>query len=341
MGEVSVAILGLGRIGTSIGLALKRYNEQGKQHQFSIIGYDSTSSIAKTAQKMGAVDSVGNRLDNIVADKDIIVMTLPLADVEAGYDLMSSRVRSGAVILDFSHLAQKSLEYGKKYLPEDAHVICVHPVLNPEYLFDGVDKIDKASADYFDNGTMLVMPSVKSLKESIELAADFSTILGMRVHYTDPAEHDGLVTATEALPSVLSVMYFYAMSKNLGWLDAQRLTNPTFGMLTHKLMDTHPDDIRDLWLDSSEGLVLQLDELIAQLRTVRGAIARKDRDALEVILEDSSREYEGWYNRRHSNHWKADEHLDSQAPSAGTMMGNMMGNIFGGFRRGGRDNDNN
>lgn len=339
MGDVSVAILGLGRVGASIGLALKRYNEQGKQHQFTISGYDNASSVAKTAQKMGAVDNASNRLDKVVADKDIIVMGLPYADVEAGYDLMSSSVRSGAVVIDLSPLSQPSMKFGEKYLSDDVHVVCAHPVLNPEYLFEGVDKIEKASADYFDNGTMLVMPSVKSIKEAIELAADFSSILGMKVHYADPAEHDGLATVTEALPSVLGVVYFYAMSKSLGWQDSQRLTNPTFGMMTHKLMDTHPDDIRDLWLGSSDSLVIQLDELMLQLRTLRGAIARKDREVLEVVLEDSSKEYEGWYNRRYHNHWKADESLDSQAPSASSMMGNMMGNIFGGFRKGNQNDD--
>ena len=339
MAEVSVAILGLGRLGTSIGLALKRYNDQGKQHQFKISGYDGTSSIAKNAQKIGAVDTTFGRPEMAAKDKDIVVIALPYADVESAYDFIAPSLRAGVVVLDSSPLCQTSLEYAKKYLSEDSHLICIKPIVNPTYLFDGADNHEKASTDYFDNGTMLLMPSVKAIKEAIELAADFGGILGMRVHYADPAEHDGLMVATEAMSSVLGTAYFYAMVNSRGWGDTQRMTNPAFAMLTHKLYDTHPDDLRDLWMNSDVGLVHHIDSTIEQLRELRTAIASKDRDAIEFVLEKSSREYEGWYNRRFNNRWQDDEQLESQAPTAGSMMGNMMGGLFGGFRRGDKNDD--
>ena len=51
--HVNVAIIGLDRLGTSFGLALKRYQSQSKaQHSFTIIGSDPTAFPMKTAQKM-------------------------------------------------------------------------------------------------------------------------------------------------------------------------------------------------------------------------------------------------------------------------------------------------
>ena len=59
MAEVQVAILGLNRIGTSIGLALKKYNSRaGAKHQFRVTGYSTRNDEVKTAQKLGAVDAV-------------------------------------------------------------------------------------------------------------------------------------------------------------------------------------------------------------------------------------------------------------------------------------------
>jgi len=339
MAEVSVAILGLGRLGTSIGLALKRYNEQGKQHQFKISGYDGTSSTAKSAQKIGAIDNIAGRPEMAAKDKDIVVMALPYAEVEVAYDFIASSMRAGAVILDSSPLCQTSLEYAKKYLSDDIHVICIRPIINPAYLFDGADTHENGSVDYFKNGTLLLMPSVKAIKEAIELAADFGSILGMRVHYYDPAEHDGLMTATDTMASVLGTAYFYSMTKANGWQDAQRLTNPSFGMLTHKLFDTHPDDLRDLWMNNSDGLVSHIDGVMTQLKELRTAIMTKDRDAIEFVLEASSKEYESWYNRRYNNRWQDDERFESQSPGVGAMMGNMVGGFFGNFRVGNKKDD--
>lgn len=327
MAEVSVAIYGLGRTGTSVGLALKRYNAKGSEHHFTIAGYDTSAQNVKDAQKLKALDTAGNRPEDIAVGKDIIVIAMPYGEVEAVYDLILPDIRAGAVIIDFSALKGRALRWSQKKFSNDVHLVCATPVINPKYLFEGADTTTRATEDYFDNGVMMLMPSVTCIKEAISLATDFSSILGARPHFFDPNEHDALAVGTEVFPSVLGVVYFQMLQQSTGWNDAQRLLNPAAGMLSHHLFDTHPDDLRDLWMDSSQNLVRQIDETIAQLRSVRSALASKDRYALESLLDTASRQYELWINRRHNNRWKDDDKLDQDSPSFGSMMGNM----FGGF----------
>jgi prephenate dehydrogenase len=339
MADVSIAILGLGRVGTSIGLALKRYNRGGGAHRFFITGYDSRAASVKAAQKLGAVDEVTSQPEAAARGKDIVVIALPYSEVEQTYRFAGGSLRAGAVLIDLSPLIAPSVAWAAKTLPKDAHLICAHAAVNPNYLMDGVDATDRASEDYFDDGTLFLMPGITSAKEAIDLASELTRILGARVQFIDPAEHDSLAAMTDLLPMLVGVAYFHMIQRSSGWPDLQRLTNGGFGMLTHNLFDTHPDDLRELWLRSGADLTRALDELIASLRTLRGVIAGADRDGLEAALDVSSREYEGWINRRRANRWDEDPSAAPRQISFGSMMGNMVGSVFVGGRR--KDHNNN
>jgi prephenate dehydrogenase len=340
MANVSVGILGLGRLGASVGLALKRHNRQGGQHKFTISGYDASASSVKAAKKLSAVDQVGSQPEQMARDRDIVFMALPYAEVQTAYELIAPSLRPGAVIVDMSSLKQPSLDWARKNLPENVHIVCAAPVVNPRYLFEGTDETSRASEDYFDQGTMMLMPSVNCITEAISLASDLSEILGARPHFYDPNEHDALIASTEALPSLLGMVYFYTLSQRNGWGDIQRLTNPAFGMLSRHLFDTHPDDLSHFWMDSSSHLLRYLDEMIASLRDFRALIADEERDALDAALANASSDYETWINRRHNNRWEADEKLSAETPTFGGVMGNMFGGALAGrLRRDKKDKD--
>lgn len=341
MATVSIAILGLGRIGASMGLALKRYNtRKDAQHHFEVTCADMRPGVREDAQKIGVAEKIERDLFRASQGKDIVVIALPYADVLTAYKTIGKELRAGAVVLDASPLKQPSLEWAVKHLPKEVHMVGITPILNPAYLFDGLDDTLHAKADLFDNGNMLLMPTATCIKDAVELAADFSSLLGSSPHFFDPAEHDSLVALTEGLPALMGVASFYAISKNQGWHDAQRLTNPPFGRVTRPLFDTHPDDLRDIWLNNRESLVRGLDELMSALKSFRDALARNDQSALEAALINSSETYSQWINRRHNSRWESDTNDESQGISLGNMvMGGLMGNFLAKRFQGGKNGD--
>jgi prephenate dehydrogenase len=326
MANISIAILGLGRVGASLALALRRYNGTKGQHQFVITGYDNRPGVVKPAEKMKVVDQLANRAHSAVQDKDIVVIALAYAEVPATYDLIAPDLREGVVVLDMSPLKLPSLEWAKKYLPKEAHMVGITPVVNPKYLFEGVDDTENAREDLFDKGSMLLMPSPSCAKEAVELATDFSTLLGATPHFVDPGEHDGLIAATEGLPALLGVVAFYTFFKGAGWTDGQRMVNPAFGMLTHHLYDTHPDDLRDLWLNNRENLVRYLDDVIANLRNFRGVLAENNQAGVEAAVIETVEAYEKWINRRHNARWE--ESARQEMPGG---MSDMARGLMGGY----------
>jgi len=328
MANVTVAVLGLGRIGTSVALALKRYNERkDARHVFEVTCADMRTGVREDAAKMGLGDKLERDLFTAAAKRDIIVLALPLADVQDAYKSIAPDLRAGAVILDMSVLKQQSLEWADKYLSKEVHMVGMTPIINPKYLHDGLDDTLHAAADLFDKGSMLMMPTPRSAKEAVELATDFAGLLGATPHFYDPAEHDGIIGLTEGLPALIALASFYMASQSSGWSDVQRVTNPAFGRLTHHLYDTHPDDLRDLLLQNRESVIRHTDEFSGLLQSFRNLIAKNDQDAIEAALGQAADDYNAWINKRSSGKWDDGR----EEVSGSSFAGNMMSGLMGGF----------
>lgn len=340
MANVTVAVLGLGRIGASVALALRRYNEgKDARHTFEVTCADLRAGVREDATTVGVGDKIERDLFNAAAKRDIVVLALPLAEMQDAYKVIASELRAGAVVLDMSLLKQQSLEWAGKYLSKEVYMVGMTPIVNPKYLHDGLDDTLHAAGDLFDKGSMLVMPSPKSAKEAVELAIDFAGILGAAPHFYDPAEHDGIVALTEGIPALLGLASFYMASHSQGWTDAQRVTNPSFGRLTHHLFDTHPDDLRDLLIQDSESIVRQADDLINTLKGLRDILARKDQNAVEAALDEASEAYNRWINKRTNGKWDDTKDEVSGSSFAGNLMTGLMGGYFAKRLQGGKNGD--
>lgn len=338
MSNITVSILGLGRLGASIGLALRRYNaDKGARHHFEVVGIDSRGAVEGAAQKMGAVDSTPRSVVDAVQNRDIVVLTLPYSETQAAYRAIGGELRPGAVVLDLSPLKLPSIKWAESHIKADAYMVGVTPILNPKYLFDGLDDVDHAAADLFDGGTLLLMPATNAPKDAVELSADFASVLGASSHFMDAGEHDGVSAATEGLPALLGLAIFRMLEKGGGWNDSQRLTNPAFGRQTHHLDDTHPDDLRDALYNNRQNLVTYIDQLQQTLFELRTVLEAGDRDALESALVDSAQAYQRWLSRRRRDKWE-----DSPEPiksNASLMTGMMGGFLAGKLRKATKDED--
>ena len=325
MANLSIAILGLGRIGTSIGLALKQYMENNDQHHFEITGYDWSHDNRKLAEKMGAIDIVVSKDFEAVAEKDIIILDLSYDQMEQTFQSIAADLRDGVVLLDFSPLKQPSIDWAEKYFSEENHLVGASAILNTKYLYDNNESIQSANEDLFEEGLMLLAPSATCIREAVDLAFSFSTLLGAKPHFFDPTELDNLLAFTEGLPSILGFSVFYEMSNNKGWNDIQRLANSPTGALTRTLYDHHPDALRDYWLNSGENLIRILDNYIATLTEVRSVLAEKDQDAVEAILVETAENYHEWYARRQSGDW------GDLPKSSDDTRRNVMSTLFGSY----------
>ena len=323
MAELRIAVLGLDRLSVSIALRLQTYVEKGGQHRFELIGHDSRDDYEKAARKHRVFSKVERKPFNAVEAADLVIMNLPYEDLQVGYELLTDHLRDGVVILDTAPIKQPSLQWAQKYLRSEHHWIGFTPIISAEYMFDPQQSPEYASDDYFHDSTIYLTPAVSSDRDAIDLAVNFSAILGGRPRFLDPAEHDSLTALTEEIPQLLSIAAYTAAMRHPAWQDAQRLTNPPFNVLTRYLLTHHPDALRDEWLANSAALVRTIDELLHTLQAARDSIAAQDKPAIEAFLIRAADDYQDWLNRRHKNNWG--ETASSKVQLENTFASSLLG----------------
>lgn len=338
MANLSIAILGLNKIGASVGLALRRYMADGGSNTFEIVGFDLSREAVKKAKEMNAIDRSANRVYEAVQDCDLVVIALPYEEVKATYEAIGGDLRAGVVILDASPLKRPSLQWADKFLEDEHHIIGMTPILNPEYLYNRDVSLEAAAEDLFDKSAIVLTPSVSAIKEAVDLAFNFAQILGSRPRFLDPTEHDALLAQTEGLPALLGMAYFYNLMHHDNWHDMRWFTNPAFATLTQSLRDVHPDGLRDEWVSNSDVLVRSLDELIDTLKQLRVSLADNDRRTIEAVTSEAAEAYEKWLNSRHRADWDKDAKMPKM--QAGGIMNSLFGSALGNRLSGGnRDDD--
>ena len=337
MAKLTVAILGLDRLGVSIALRLRVYAAKGGKHEFELIGYDSRDDYEKPARKLKVLDKVERKPYSAVASADLVIMNLPYEDLRAGYELIASDLREGVVLLDTAAIKQPSEDWADQLLGAEQHWIGFTAVVNADFLLEHQLGPEHASDDYFHESTIYLTPSVKSMKEAIDLAVNFSVILGGKPSFLDPVEHDSLTAITEEMPQLLSVAAYSAAIRHSAWGDAKRLTNSPFGVQTRYLFTHHPDGLRDEWMANRECLGRAIDDVVDVLRDVRERLAANDEAAVEAFLMAASDDYQDWINRRHKGDW--DEHASQRVQLDNTIASSLFGGaisrrLFGGDKDG-------
>jgi prephenate dehydrogenase len=310
MAQVNFTVVGLGKMGASMGLALKAYSKQpGNEHQFSVTGYDGTPSLLDQATKLGAIDRGERNLAAAAQKADLVFLDLPFQDVEKALQVIGEVLKPGAVVMDASLLKEPSIQWAKTHFRRvndkdtEAYLVGVHLLLNPVRLGDPRDTLDAASADLFTNGLMIISPSTTCPEEAVQLVADVASLLGLKQHFADPHEHDSIIAAMEGLPLLLQLALFRALSRSQSWDDLRWMGNTAFYLGTYQLGQLEPESAGKLAHLSREALVRRLDDTLASLTELRDVLRSGDELTISEAFDSASSAYAKWDRARHTNEW--------------------------------------
>ncbi|MCD4687291.1 MAG: prephenate dehydrogenase/arogenate dehydrogenase family protein, partial [Anaerolineae bacterium] len=329
--HVHVSIVGLDRLSGSFALALKRYQEQPKaEHTFTIIGNDLRGHVMKTAEKLGMVDNFDRKLHKATANADLIVINAPASQLEDIYARLGPELKPGAVVLDLTPLKGPGIAWSHRHFPKNAdgqplaYMVGITPIVNVKGLYEANWDVETASAALFDEADVLVAPDPQCPAEAIALTEDIVRLIGGIPRFMDPAEHDGLSTATEGLPALLGVVLFNMLQQSEGWMEFRRMINPAFALAIQNLRHHSPQDLQTLFTANRADLVRHLDTLIGGLNELRDILDEgPDEDGemytLEAYIQRVGREWEKWDTKRHSGKWEDKQKLEPTS------------NLFGGI----------
>jgi prephenate dehydrogenase len=275
----NVTIVGLGLIGGSIGLGLKRWsNNNGKREDvLHITGFDLDIQHQNYAKKVDAVDRTEWNLENAVADADLVVLAVPPLAVKETFASMSELLKAGAVVTDVTSTKADVMVWAAELLPDTVSFVGGHPMAG------GAQSLEAASADLFQDATWCVVPSVSADEAAVQTVLGMINALGAEPLFVDAHEHDGFVGGVSHLPFMLSTVLMLAVSRDPSWRDMKILSASGFRDVS-RLAAASPEMHRDICVTNRQAVVRWLDEAVEQIQHLRSLVTAGSDEADETLL---------------------------------------------------------
>ncbi len=298
--SIQITIVGLGLIGTSFGLALKRQ----KRSDLLITGHDKADAAVQAAKDKGAIDNSHWNLIRACEGADIILLAVPSAAVIATLEALRQDLKPGCLLLDTAPIKTPILAAAAG-LPENVYYVGGNPIL----LAERGQPAAGASAALFDKIPWALCPSPTLSPDAVSTVSDLVAMVGAQPFFLDAAEHDGLIAAVDGLPTVLAAALLNAAGENRSWRELRRLASNQFDAATY-LPEQQPADFTTALLGNSANVVHWLDLMIGQLQGLKTALAGGDEGTLAQSFTRASELRNQWLAVRERGDYE-----DGQRPS--------------------------
>jgi prephenate dehydrogenase len=300
---INIAIIGLGQIGASIGLALAEHPKLVYR-----VGHDRDFQNAQRAEKMGAVDKMTHNLLAAVREADLVLLSLPIDQIRETVTLIAPELKDSAVVMDTGPAKEVVAAWAGEILPPGRYYVGLTPVLNPEYLHEHATGISAAHADLFRRGLIAIVAPPRTPSEAIKLGADLARLLGADPLFFDPVEIDSLMAATHILPQLVAAALLNATVDQPGWREGRKVAGRAYFETTNPaVLLSEPEAISSSALLNREHVLRWLDSLIASLQTLRSDLVDQNVGGLEGRLQRARRARETWWQQRQAADWQAEE----------------------------------
>ncbi len=266
-----VCIIGLGLIGGSIGLAMKRSKISNQ-----IIGFARSNSTLKRAIELGLVDKVKDNLEDAVNDCDLIILATPLSTFKKLVEEMSPFLKKDCIITDTGSAKLSVIEDLRGILPNNVEFIPGHPIAGTEE-----SGPDAGFAELFDNRWCILTPTEENSSNAIDLIKEFWESIGSKVEIMDPLHHDKVLAITSHIPHLIA-FNIVGTANNLANVTEKEVVKYSAGGFRDftRIAASDPKMWSDIFTYNSEAVLEMLELFSNDLAKLKAAVIKKDSDLL-------------------------------------------------------------
>lgn len=320
-----VAIVGLGLIGGSVGLALKKWSSKNS-NALNLVGYDEDVSRQNKARKIGCVDQTEWSLAKAVERADVVIVATPVQSMQTVFEDISRHLKPGCVVTDTGSTKVDVMRWASA-LPDSVSFVGGHPMAGKS------ESLDAATADLFQGATWAICPSVTADEDAIRNILGVVGATGAESYFLDPVEHDSYVAATSHLPFIAAISLIESVTADASWRDMRGLVSSGLRDTTRLALGS-PQMHRDIAITNRESLSRWIGRYIEELDRVKRMLDADPESAKASLLtlfdhaQDERAKLEVDVNRSEEGM------TDSQREVSSAGFGDQMSRMFlGGMRR--------
>lgn len=277
-----IVIFGVGLIGGSFALALKRANAVRQ-----VIGVGRRAETLRRAQSLGIIDAIGDA--SSVTGTDLVLIAAPVAQTKALLRELAPHLQARTVVTDAGSTKSDVVQAARAALGDKiAQFVPGHPIAGREQ-----NGPEAALAELFQGKKVVLTALPENAPESVATVASAWQLCGAHVHHLSADEHDAVFAAVSHLPHLLA----YALVDDIAARNnADRLFQYAasgFRDFT-RIAGSSPEMWRDISLANRAALLAELDAYTAQLSSLRALLAASDGAALEQVYARAQSARQVW-----------------------------------------------
>jgi len=270
----SVAIIGLGLLGGSIGLAV-----QDRASDITTTGYDADADVRGKAAERGLVGTVCTSVSDAVAEADLVILCVPVGAMGSAAAEIAGHLKPGAIISDVGSSKQSVLEDLSAALP-GLTVIPAHPVAGTEQ-----SGPEAGFATLFENRWCILTPPDGADEASVEALADFWRTLGSKIEIMDAEHHDLVLAVTSHIPHLIAYTIVGTASdlEDVTRGEVIKYSAGGFRDFT-RIAASDPTMWRDVFLQNRSAVLEMLGRFTEDLTALQRAIRSGDGETLHELF---------------------------------------------------------
>jgi len=272
----TLALVGVGLIGGSVGLAARKRGVAGR-----ILGVGNRPEVLQRALSRGAVDETRPDLRSI-ADADAVVFCTPVNLIARQVIEAASACRPGTLLTDAGSTKAAIVRDVEGRLPPGAAFVGGHPLAGSEK-----QGPEHASADLFEGRVVVLTPTIRTDDKALSLAKSLWESLGSQVRLMDPEEHDRALAMTSHLPHVTAAALAGVLPSEWRGLTAGGFRDAT------RVAAGGPELWAAILQANADAVLGAMDRFDNRMAEFRLALTSGDRDALLSLLQQGKQSRDG------------------------------------------------
>ena len=279
-----VTIIGVGLIGGSLGMILKRKGLASR-----IVGVGRRVENLKTAVELGAIDGYVADAKEGVKHADLIVLATPVDTYGRHLKEWAACLKTGAVVTDVGSVKGALVEQSEGMMPSGVHFVGAHPIAGKEKT-----GVAAGSEQLFVGARCILTPTKRTDRQALEQVRAMWEETGSIVLTMDPYLHDKILGAVSHLPHVAAFALMNALVDIRTQVPTLDLAGHSGGGLrdTTRIAASSPEMWRDIFLWNRDNLVAFIEAYERSLSELKQLIKAGDAAGIEKSLERAKQERE-------------------------------------------------
>jgi cyclohexadieny/prephenate dehydrogenase len=266
----SVALIGLGLIGSSIARAVRE-----AMPEVRLAGWDKDPDVRARARELGLADPIPETPGEAVREAELVILCVPVGAMGEAARSIAGHLPAGAIVSDVGSSKSAVAAALREALPGHA-IIPAHPVAGTEN-----SGPDAGFASLFRGRWCILTPADDADRDQVERLSAFWSGLGARVEVMDAKHHDLVLAVTSHLPHLIAYTIVGTAS------DLERVTESEvikysaggFRDFT-RIAASNPTMWRDIFLTNKDAVLDMLQRFSEDLSFLQRAIRQDDGDTL-------------------------------------------------------------